>query len=209
MYIDWHVRKLQNYDHFLHMSSAFSVQTRKISSLQLYYYIYLILLSQETNSQEIDNIKVDFAIIIFLVSNLFYSVATRRVWRYQRCNQNPYIEEIQTTQWPKEKDKNKYRHHNSQKKYRQHNGQKKYRQHNSQKKYRQHNGQKKKDKRKNNDLQNTTQKTTDRTKCVLCIFQKWVDSRRYGCSYCHLTVEKVNHRWSNLHYSYVTWSWLH
>jgi len=27
---------------------------------------------------------------------------TRRVWRYQRANQNPYIEE-QTTQWPKEK----------------------------------------------------------------------------------------------------------
>ena len=28
---------------------------------------------------------------------------TRRVWRYQRGNQNPYIEEGQTTQWPKEK----------------------------------------------------------------------------------------------------------
>ena len=28
---------------------------------------------------------------------------TRRVWRYQRGNQNPYIEEEQTTQWPKEK----------------------------------------------------------------------------------------------------------
>jgi hypothetical protein len=27
----------------------------------------------------------------------------RRVWRYQRCNQKPYIEEEQTTQWPKEK----------------------------------------------------------------------------------------------------------
>jgi len=26
-----------------------------------------------------------------------------RVWRYQRDNQNPYIEEEQTTQWPKEK----------------------------------------------------------------------------------------------------------
>jgi len=26
----------------------------------------------------------------------------RRVWRYQRGNQNPYIEEEQTTQWPKE-----------------------------------------------------------------------------------------------------------
>ena len=27
----------------------------------------------------------------------------RRAWRYQRGNQNPYIEEEQTTQWPKEK----------------------------------------------------------------------------------------------------------
>ena len=27
----------------------------------------------------------------------------RRVLRYQRGNQNPYIEEEQTTQWPKEK----------------------------------------------------------------------------------------------------------
>jgi len=26
-----------------------------------------------------------------------------RVWRYQRGNQNPYIEEVQTTQRPKEK----------------------------------------------------------------------------------------------------------
>jgi hypothetical protein len=26
----------------------------------------------------------------------------RRVWRYQRGNQNPYIEDEQTTQWPKE-----------------------------------------------------------------------------------------------------------
>ena len=26
-----------------------------------------------------------------------------RVWRYQRGNQNPYIEEEQTAQWPKEK----------------------------------------------------------------------------------------------------------
>ena len=27
----------------------------------------------------------------------------RRVWRYQGGNQNPYIKEEQTTQWPKEK----------------------------------------------------------------------------------------------------------
>ena len=118
MYIDWHVRKLQNYDNFLHMSSVFPVQTRKMQYLHYNYIITsnYILLSQEKNSQEIDNIKVDFAILIFLVSNLFYSVATRRVWRCQRCNQNPYIQEIQTTQWPKEKDKKKYRQHNGQKK---------------------------------------------------------------------------------------------
>ena len=28
----------------------------------------------------------------------------RRVWRYQRGNQNPYIEEEQTTQWPEEEE---------------------------------------------------------------------------------------------------------
>jgi hypothetical protein len=35
---------------------------------------------------------------------------TRRVWRYQRGNQNPYIEEEQTTQWPNEQvEKDKQR----------------------------------------------------------------------------------------------------
>ena len=29
----------------------------------------------------------------------------RRVWRYQRVNQNPYSEEEQITQWPKERGK--------------------------------------------------------------------------------------------------------
>jgi hypothetical protein len=30
-------------------------------------------------------------------------MSLRRVWRYHRGNQNPYIEEEQTTQWPTEK----------------------------------------------------------------------------------------------------------
>ena len=39
---------------------------------------------------------------------MFYVILTQqsflwRVWRYQRDNQNPYIEEGQTTQWLKEK----------------------------------------------------------------------------------------------------------
>jgi hypothetical protein len=32
-----------------------------------------------------------------------YTRTRRRVWRYQRGNYNPYIEEEQTTQWPNEK----------------------------------------------------------------------------------------------------------
>jgi hypothetical protein len=36
------------------------------------------------------------------VRNKQKNVNRRRVWRYQKGNQNPYIEEEQTTQWPKE-----------------------------------------------------------------------------------------------------------
>ena len=32
------------------------------------------------------------------------TMAKRRVWRYQSGNQNPYIDEEQTTQWPKRKN---------------------------------------------------------------------------------------------------------
>ena len=46
--------------------------------------------------------------IITCSSQLFTWV--KRVWRYQRVNQNSYIEGVQTTQWPNEKvQKNKQR----------------------------------------------------------------------------------------------------
>jgi hypothetical protein len=38
-----------------------------------------------------------------LTYNWVRIAVVRRVWRYQKDNQNPYIEEEQTTQWPKEK----------------------------------------------------------------------------------------------------------
>ena len=41
-------------------------------------------------------------------------ICHRRVWRYQRGNQNPYIEEEQTIQWPKgkvQKDKQRSTKH--------------------------------------------------------------------------------------------------
>jgi hypothetical protein len=43
-------------------------------------------------------------IILILITVTYIGVRKlRRVWRYQRGNQNPYIEEEQTTEWPKEK----------------------------------------------------------------------------------------------------------
>ena len=43
-----------------------------------------------------------FSSCLFLLLYLEW-LLVRRVWRYQRGNQNPYIEEKQATQWPKEK----------------------------------------------------------------------------------------------------------
>jgi hypothetical protein len=42
---------------------------------------------------------------IYLIKDLLNMFLLRRVWRYQRSNQNPYIEEERTTQWSKEKGK--------------------------------------------------------------------------------------------------------
>ena len=52
-------------------------------------------------------IKIEELLILFVKikskEHVQYLMSVRRVWRYQRGNQNPYIEEEQTTQWPKEK----------------------------------------------------------------------------------------------------------
>jgi len=40
---------------------------------------------------------------ILRLSTILWLAFGRRVWRYQRGNQNPYIEEEQTVQWPNEK----------------------------------------------------------------------------------------------------------
>jgi Na+-transporting methylmalonyl-CoA/oxaloacetate decarboxylase gamma subunit len=51
----------------------------------------------------------DFGVVLTLCFCFFFAVvflliiSVRGVRRYQRGNQNPYIEEEQTTQWPKEK----------------------------------------------------------------------------------------------------------
>ena len=49
-----------------------------------------------------------FILLILDLSSSMFPI--RRAKRYQRGNQNPYIEEKQTAQWPKEKvQKNKQR----------------------------------------------------------------------------------------------------
>jgi len=51
---------------------------------------------------------------LILSSSDFLFKIIGRVWRYQRSKQNPYIEEEQTTQWPKQKvqkDKQRYTKH--------------------------------------------------------------------------------------------------
>jgi hypothetical protein len=73
-----------------------------------------------------------FILLILDLSSSMFPI--RRAKRYQRGNQNPYIEEKQTAQWPQD-IKGVIRIRIS-------------------KKNRQHNGQKKKYKRTNNDLQN-------------------------------------------------------
>jgi hypothetical protein len=40
---------------------------------------------------------------LFCIFQVLLWSFVRRVWRYQRGNQNPYIEEEQATQWPKER----------------------------------------------------------------------------------------------------------
>jgi hypothetical protein len=71
--------------------------------LNLHMSLYNIILWPIKSSQ-FDN---------WFVNNRDFQVSNRRVWRYQRVNQNLYIEE-QTTQWPKEKvqkDKQRFRKH--------------------------------------------------------------------------------------------------
>jgi hypothetical protein len=51
-------------------------------------------------------VRVTQSLVLYLFLPEVYGTTLRRVWRvwrFQRGNKNPYIEEEQTTQWPKEK----------------------------------------------------------------------------------------------------------
>jgi len=61
--------------------------------------LWLIKIDTVPNPSEW-NLKLEIK-LISKATNI--NLILQRVWRYQRGNQNPYIEEEQTTQWPKEK----------------------------------------------------------------------------------------------------------
>ena len=50
--------------------------------------------------RHLKNFMINIWLIHYVYAECLY---LRRAWRYQRGNQNPYIEEEQTAQWPKEK----------------------------------------------------------------------------------------------------------
>ena len=68
--------------------------TFKLVSFQIFrYWAYLMKVIPE----------IHVGCTNFDIYVLIYTNSLGRVWRYQRSNQNPYIEEEQTTEWWKEK----------------------------------------------------------------------------------------------------------
>jgi hypothetical protein len=71
-------------------------------AVEIYDYI-LIIKSCSVPTPKAINLLFLRNIIIRWKHLITGVVVLRRVWRYQSGNQNPYIEEEQTTQWPKDK----------------------------------------------------------------------------------------------------------
>ena len=71
-------------------------------SWYIYLCIELIPISQVI-TYEMVMIRAPDNVLFWWSYFPLFSGNIRRVWRYQTGNQNPYIEEQQTTQWPKEK----------------------------------------------------------------------------------------------------------
>ena len=76
--------------------------------ISLYVLIYLnfLFVYFNTNSLKLWTTHIVLNIVLDPITGDVMNIVTLsnwRVWRYQRGNQNPYIEEEQTTQWSKEK----------------------------------------------------------------------------------------------------------
>jgi hypothetical protein len=67
------------------------------------YYVSLIVMWISLNKTSMGIIRSIIVLWTPFHNTSVGMVMSRRVGRYQMCNQSPYIEEEQTTQWPKEK----------------------------------------------------------------------------------------------------------
>ena len=74
------------------------IATRKTHRLWLLIWYFQTFVSYELQKKLFWMIKSYHETILYILQ--YY---VRRVWRYQRDNQNPWIEEEQTIQWPIEK----------------------------------------------------------------------------------------------------------
>ena len=84
-----YVRVKTMYDIFLHLL-LWVINVPKVIRIYHFFHVYAIKSSTSNVFTTIKSKSKDW-------------LARRNVWRYQRGNQTPYIEEEQTTQWPKEK----------------------------------------------------------------------------------------------------------
>ena len=65
----------------------------------------MIYLGLGLHNTRVSILQIEFLKVYSAVSSFqFDLLVVRRVWRYQWSNQNPHIDEEQTTQWTKEKE---------------------------------------------------------------------------------------------------------
>jgi len=67
-----------------------------VSCVNVYMLVVAILLCTRKHQ------SVSLLLLFYFFKEIIWG-KIRRVWRYQRGNQNPHIEEEQTTEWPKQK----------------------------------------------------------------------------------------------------------
>ena len=69
-------------------------------------YCNPLMMATHVKCDQLVRLFLEFGADVNVTCKYDITTGLRRVWRYQRGNQNPYIEEEQTTQWPKVKVQN-------------------------------------------------------------------------------------------------------
>ena len=87
-------------------SSIIKKDTVNVVAPRKNYWILWKTLKEKRHEIDLFHPYIQYQLLVLFIFVVAVLII-RRVWRYQRSNQNPYIEEDQTTQWPKEKHTHK------------------------------------------------------------------------------------------------------